>query len=66
MDEACRGRKSRFGTEIRVFAPYTLELSPASPNEGLVTVELSRAPDGSTSVASNFQAFVEDRAFELA
>jgi exonuclease SbcC len=52
--------------ERALFEYLALELSPASPHEGLITVELSRPPDGSTVVDSSFQAFMEDRAFEMA
>lgn len=52
--------------ERALFDYLALELSPANPDDGLVTVELSRAPDGSTSVHSNFQPYVEDRTFETA
>lgn len=49
-----------------LFDYLALEFSPANPDDGLVTVELSRAQDGSTSVQSSFQPYVEDRAFEPA
>jgi len=52
--------------ERALFEYLALELSPATPDDGLVTVELSRAPDGSTLVQSSFQPYVEDRAFEPA
>ena len=49
-----------------LFEYLMLELSPVNPDGGLITVELSRARDGSTLAQSNFQAYVEDRALELA
>jgi exonuclease SbcC len=52
--------------ERALFEYLALELSPANPDDGLVTVELSRVPDGSTLVESNFQPYVEDRAFDPA
>lgn len=52
--------------ERALFDYLALELSPASPDDGLVTVELSRAADGSTSVEPSFQPYVEDRALEPA
>jgi DNA repair protein SbcC/Rad50 len=52
--------------ERALFDYLALELSPANPDDGLVTVELSRQPDGSTSAQSSFQPYVEDHAFEPA
>ncbi len=49
-----------------LFEYLALELSPAIPDDGLGTVELNRAQDGSTSVRSSFQSYVEDRDFEPA
>jgi exonuclease SbcC len=50
--------------ERALFDYLSLELSPAAgPNEGLVTVELARGPDGSTSVDTRFHTYKEDRAF---
>ena len=52
--------------ERALFDYLALELSPANPDHGLVTVELSRAPDGSTAVQPSFQPYAEDRTFEPA
>jgi exonuclease SbcC len=52
--------------ERALFDYLALELSPASRHDGLVTVELSRAPDGTTSAEPDFESYVEDRAFETA
>jgi exonuclease SbcC len=61
------GRRVLIAVHERALFDYlALELSPANPDDSLVTVELSRAPDGSTSVESNFQPYVEDRTFEPA
>jgi exonuclease SbcC len=61
------GRRVLIAVHERALFDYlALELSPANPNDSLVTVELSRALDGSTSVESNFQPYVEDRTFEPA
>jgi DNA repair protein SbcC/Rad50 len=49
--------------ERALFEYLTLELSPVNPQDGLITVELSRGRDGSTLVQSNFLPYVEDRAF---
>jgi DNA repair protein SbcC/Rad50 len=49
--------------ERALFEYLTLELSPATRDEGLITVELTRAQDGSTLVQADFQSYVEDRAF---
>lgn len=46
-----------------LFDYLALELSPANTDDGLITVELSRAHDGSTSVHANFHPYVEDLAF---
>jgi exonuclease SbcC len=48
--------------ERALFEYLRLELSPASPEESLVTVELTRAQDGSTLVQPDFQTYVEDPA----
>jgi exonuclease SbcC len=50
--------------ERALFEYLTLELSPANPDDSLITVELTRTQDGSTLVRPSFQAYVEDRALE--
>jgi exonuclease SbcC len=52
--------------ERALFDYLALELSPANHDDGIVTVELSREPDGASSVQSSFQPWAEDRAFEPA
>ena len=52
--------------ERALFDYLALELSPANRDDALVSIELSRAPDGSTSVQSSFQHYIEDRALEPA
>ncbi len=60
-----QGRRVLIAVHERALFDYlSLELSPASPDDGLVTVELSRTPDGSTAVEASYQAYVEDRALE--
>lgn len=49
-----------------LFEYLALELSPASPGEGLVAVELSRGVDGGTSASPAFHPYREDRAFASA
>jgi len=49
--------------ERPLFEYLALELSPASPGEGLVAVELSRGVDGATSASPSFHRYREDRAF---
>lgn len=49
--------------ERALFDYLSLELSPAGPDEALVTVDLTRGPDGSTSADPHFHTYVEDRAF---
>jgi DNA repair protein SbcC/Rad50 len=60
-----QGRRVVLAVHERALFDYlALELSPAAgPNEGLVTVELARGPDGSTSVDTKFHTYEEDRAF---
>jgi DNA repair protein SbcC/Rad50 len=50
--------------ERALFEYLSLELSPANPDDSLITVELTRAQDGSTLVQPSFQTYVEDRALE--
>lgn len=49
--------------ERALFEYLKLELSPSGPKEPLITVELTRGLDGSTSAEPHFHRFVEDRAF---
>jgi exonuclease SbcC len=60
-----QGRRVVLAVHERALFDYlSLELSPAAgPNEGLVTVELTRGTDGSTSVDTRFHTYEDDRAF---
>jgi exonuclease SbcC len=49
--------------ERALFEYLKLELSPAGPKEPLITVELTRGLDGSTSAEPQFHRFIEDHAF---
>jgi exonuclease SbcC len=50
--------------ERALFEYLSLELSPGTgSDEGLVTVELTRGPDGSTLAETHFQTYEEDHAF---
>jgi len=61
------GRRVLIAVHDRALFEYlTLELSPATRHEGLITVELTRAQDGSTIVQADFQSYVEDRALASA
>jgi exonuclease SbcC len=58
------GRRVLIAVHERALFEYlNLELSPASREEGLITVELARARDGGTIVQADFQSYAEDRAF---
>jgi exonuclease SbcC len=61
------GRRIVIAVHERALFDYlSLELSPARPEESLITVELTRSPAGSTLLKPSFKQYVEDRAFELA
>lgn len=58
-----QGRRIVLAVHERALFEYLkLELSPAGPKEPLITVELTRGADGSTSADPRFHTFVEDRA----
>ncbi len=52
--------------EKPLFDYLALELSPAFPGDRLITVELSRGPDGETLYDPNIITWEPDRAFEAA
>ena len=61
------GRRVMMAVHERALFEYlALELSPATKDEALQTVELTRGPDGSTKAEPEYQGYVEDRAFEVA
>lgn len=61
------GRRVIIAVHERALFDYlALELSPARPDDGLITVELTRPPDGRTDVVSQYHEYVEDRAFHPA
>jgi exonuclease SbcC len=61
------GRRVVLAVHDRALFDYlTLELSPATKDEGLQTIELTRGPDGATNSEPDFQGYVEDRALEPA
>ena len=58
-----QGRRVVLAVHERALFEYLkLELSPTGPDEPLITVELTRGADGSTSAEPHFQEFVEDLA----
>jgi exonuclease SbcC len=61
------GRRVIIAVHERALFDYlALELSPARPDDGLITVQLTRPPDGRTDVVSQYHEYVEDRAFHPA
>lgn len=61
------GRRIVIAVHERALFDYlALELSPARPNDRLITVELSRSPEGVTLMQPGFKQYVEDRALMLA
>ncbi|HEV7774968.1 MAG TPA: AAA family ATPase [Conexibacter sp.] len=61
------GRRIVIAVHERALFDYlALELSPASPDDLLITVELNRSPEGVTLVRPGFTQYEEDRAFALA
>lgn len=61
------GRRIVIAVHERALFDYlALELSPARPDDRLITVELNRSPDGVTLLQPGFKQYVEDRAFALA
>jgi exonuclease SbcC len=61
------GRRVMIAVHDRALFDYlALELSPATKDEALQTIELTRGPDGVTKSEPNYQGYVEDRALEPA
>ena len=61
------GRRVVIAVHERALFDYlALELSPATRDEGLQTIELTRAPDGVTKTEPDYRGYVEDRALEPA
>jgi exonuclease SbcC len=51
--------------ERALFEYLSLELSPAAPGDRLITVELDRSHQGSTTARPSTFGFVDDHAFAL-
>jgi exonuclease SbcC len=61
------GRRVVIAVHERALFDYlSLELSPARPDDRLITVELNRSPEGVTLMQPGFERYVEDRAFAVA